>query len=171
LFTLAPASTNIEVLFSHYGARFALICTVVFLCLQKKRGAEAMSDSDDENSDDSDDSNHGVHQHNPLRNGVLDGTDIEGFKARKKRTLEERLKTMKEGRDERPVFGAKAKKRTKGGGTTNLAKLKNKPVMMAIKSKAVRVKKHRSMKEKQSRQTGPHKYSAMGKQQGGKIKK
>jgi protein SDA1 len=71
---------------------------------------------------------------------VVEPTDLESFHKRRRRDLEERLKSVAEGREE-------FEHKKKGGGTTNAEKRRKKNFNMVKKSQEVRSKLTRSLKD------------------------
>ncbi|EJU05990.1 SDA1-domain-containing protein [Dacryopinax primogenitus] len=79
--------------------------------------------------------------------------DIMGPRKRVKADYEERMASVREGREGREKYGSKKGKKSKDvpSSTTNRQKARNKPVMMILSSNAVRSKKRASLREKQQR--------------------
>ena len=72
--------------------------------------------------------------------GVVEVDAIRGYRSRKRLTKEERLESVREGRDGAKGGGGKVK----GGGSTNAEKLKAKPFMLVKHSAEVRSKQRQS---------------------------
>lgn len=78
--------------------------------------------------------------------------DILGPRKKAKANYEERMASVKEGREGREKFGSsKGKKNESGGSSTNKEKARNKPIMMIMGSQKVRSKKQASLRQKQSK--------------------
>lgn len=84
---------------------------------------------------------------------MLGEEDILGPRKKAKATYEERLASIKEGREGRERFGSMKGKKRKDvpSSSTNREKARNKPIMMVMASSAVRGKKKASLMEKQRR--------------------
>ncbi|KAL5531528.1 hypothetical protein ACEPAG_4405 [Sanghuangporus baumii] len=84
---------------------------------------------------------------------ILGEADILGPRKKAKATYEERMASVKEGREGREKYGSnKGKKRKEmPSSTTNREKKRNKPLMMVMASREVRGKKKASLMEKQKR--------------------
>jgi len=84
---------------------------------------------------------------------ALDEGDIIGPRKKAKATYEERMDSVKQGREGRVKFGSMKGKKGKesASSSTNREKARNKPIMMVMASGAVRSKKRASLKEKQKR--------------------
>lgn len=85
--------------------------------------------------------------------GIVTEANILGVRKKAKADYEERMASIAKGREGREKFGsAKGKKKKEAmSSTTNKEKQRNKPLMMAKQSAAVRAKKMASLKEKQKR--------------------
>ncbi|OCB85450.1 SDA1-domain-containing protein [Sanghuangporus baumii] len=84
---------------------------------------------------------------------VLGEADILGPRKKAKATYEERMASVKEGREGREKYGSNKGKKHKEmpSSTTNREKKRNKPLMMVMASREVRGKKKASLMEKQKR--------------------
>ena len=80
---------------------------------------------------------------------IVDPTDIEGYRKKIRKTLEERMESVKAGREGRSYMAKKALKKREGKATTNEEKLKNKPFMLVRYSRDIQKKKNRSAREVQ----------------------
>eukprot|EP00163_Fabomonas_tropica_P018404 TRINITY_DN3270_c0_g1_i2.p1 TRINITY_DN3270_c0_g1~~TRINITY_DN3270_c0_g1_i2.p1 ORF type:complete len:710 (+),score=171.06 TRINITY_DN3270_c0_g1_i2:123-2252(+) len=74
---------------------------------------------------------------------------ILGPQKKAKMDLEERLESVRAGREDREKFGSKLGRKEKAGGTTNRQKRRNQPWQLAKNSRALRIKKGRSFRDKQ----------------------
>eukprot|EP00002_Diphylleia_rotans_P024805 TRINITY_DN4898_c0_g2_i4.p1 TRINITY_DN4898_c0_g2~~TRINITY_DN4898_c0_g2_i4.p1 ORF type:complete len:898 (+),score=268.29 TRINITY_DN4898_c0_g2_i4:45-2738(+) len=72
--------------------------------------------------------------------------EIEPYRLKVKRTLQDRLASVERGREGREKFGHKNKK---GGGSSNKEKLKSKPFMLQKQKREIREKHLRSSRDKQ----------------------
>lgn len=84
---------------------------------------------------------------------LLGEADILGPRKKAKATYEERMASIKEGREGREKYGSNKGKKHKEipSSTTNREKKRNKPLMMVMASREVRGKKKASLMEKQKR--------------------
>lgn len=84
---------------------------------------------------------------------AIDEGDIVGPRKKAKATYEERMDSIKQGREGRAKFGSMKGKKAKesSSSSTNREKARNKPIMMVMASGAVRSKKKASLREKQRR--------------------
>jgi len=84
---------------------------------------------------------------------ALDEGDIVGPRKKAKATYEERMESIKQGREGRAKFGSMKGKKAKesSSSSTNREKARNKPIMMVMASGAVKSKKRASLKDKQRR--------------------
>ena len=84
---------------------------------------------------------------------MLGEEDILGPRKKAKATYEERMASIKEGREGREKFGSmKGKKKKEApSSSTNREKARNKPIMRIMARNAVRGKKKASLMEKQRR--------------------
>jgi protein SDA1 len=84
---------------------------------------------------------------------VVTEATILGVRKKAKATYEERMASIAKGREGREKFGSAKgkKKKTTISSSTNREKSRNKPIMMARQSSAVRAKKMAGLKEKQKR--------------------
>ncbi|KAH8116301.1 SDA1-domain-containing protein [Phellopilus nigrolimitatus] len=82
---------------------------------------------------------------------LLGEQDILGSRKKAKATYEERMASVREGREGREKFGSNKGKKRKDvpSSSTNREKARNKPIMMIMASSAVRGKKKASLMEKQ----------------------
>ncbi len=76
-----------------------------------------------------------------------------GPRKKAKATYEERMESIKQGREGRAKFGSMKGKKAKesSSSSTNREKARNKPIMMVMASGAVKSKKRASLKDKQRR--------------------
>jgi protein SDA1 len=94
-------------------------------------------------------------------NQPVDLSAIEAFQKRGKRTAEEKMASVEQGRKDREPYGARAKRQKKGGGTTNEQKQKTtKPFMLVKFKNSIRSKKKRSERQQQRIK---HKHTARSK--------
>lgn len=84
---------------------------------------------------------------------TLGEEDILGPRKKSKATYEERMASIKEGREGREKFGSRKGKKNKEApsSSTNREKARNKPIMMIMASGAVKGKKKASLMDKQRR--------------------
>lgn len=82
---------------------------------------------------------------------LLGEADILGPRKKAKATYEERMASVKEGREGREKFGSHKGKKNKEApsSSTNREKKRNKPLMMVMASREVRGKKKASLMDKQ----------------------
>eukprot|EP00177_Eucheuma_denticulatum_P001432 GFKZ01002582.1.p1 GENE.GFKZ01002582.1~~GFKZ01002582.1.p1 ORF type:complete len:748 (-),score=122.75 GFKZ01002582.1:493-2736(-) len=88
----------------------------------------------------------GVNVLTPNTGSAVDPEDLQGPLKRERRTLAERLESVKEGREGRKKFGSR-KGLNKGGGSTNKRKLKTKSNSMVIHKRRKRSKMSRRDKQ------------------------
>uniref|UniRef100_A0A7S1XCX0 Protein SDA1 n=1 Tax=Compsopogon caeruleus TaxID=31354 RepID=A0A7S1XCX0_9RHOD len=81
---------------------------------------------------------------------AVDREEIESYVKKKRRTLEERLESIRAGQAERVKYGSKLGRREKTGGTSNREKLRKKEHVMVI-HKTKRKRQGESMRERQKR--------------------
>lgn len=88
-----------------------------------------------------------------LSNQPMTEGDLIGPRKKAKATYEERMESIRSGREGREKFGsAKGKKNKEApSSSTNREKARNKPIMMIMASGAVRGKKKASLREKQKK--------------------
>lgn len=86
-------------------------------------------------------------------NSPLFEEDILGPRKKVKADYEERLASIKKGREGRPTFGSGMGKKNKQtpSSSTNREKARNKPIMMILSSGQVRSKKKASLRDKQKK--------------------
>ncbi|KAL7418433.1 Severe Depolymerization of Actin [Cryptotrichosporon argae] len=77
--------------------------------------------------------------------------EILGPRKRAKQDYEERMASVRRGREGREKFGSKMGSRREGKATSNKEKKRNKPIMMAVHSNQVMAKKKASLRDKQIR--------------------
>lgn len=84
---------------------------------------------------------------------IITESNILGVRKKAKADYEERMASIAKGREGRGKFGSSKGKKNKEtiSSSTNKEKRRNKPIMMARQSSAVRAKKMASLKEKQKR--------------------
>ena len=94
-----------------------------------------------------------THSQHGAGDKALDEGDIIGPRKKAKATYEERMESIKQGREGRQKFGSMKGKKGKdtASSSTNREKARNKPIMMVMASGAVRGKKKASLREKQRR--------------------
>lgn len=81
----------------------------------------------------------------------LSDADILGPRKKAKMDYEERMESIRSGREGREKFGSAKGKKTTLSSTTNREKARNKPLMMAVHSSKVVQKKKASLRQKQVR--------------------
>lgn len=81
----------------------------------------------------------------------LSDADILGPRKKAKADYEERMESIRKGREGRDKFGSAKGKKTTLSSTTNREKARNKPLMMAVHSNKVMQKKKASLRQKQVR--------------------
>lgn len=97
---------------------------------------------------------------------IVDEDSIKGWRAKKRLSKEERLKSILTGRE----AGVNAK--VKGGGSTNKDKLKSKPFMLVKHSSNIQLKRQRSFSQQQQAHAGHIKHmKGMGKKIKNKLKR
>lgn len=86
-----------------------------------------------------------------LSNQPMTEGDLIGPRKKAKATYEERMTSIRSGREGREKFGSSKGKKNKEApsSSTNREKARNKPIMMIMASGAVRGKKKASLREKQ----------------------
>ena len=80
---------------------------------------------------------------------IVDVNTITGPRKKTKQDYEERMESIKAGREGREKYGSFKGKRVEGASTTNKEKARNKAFMMVIHKKNVLQKKRMSLREKQ----------------------
>jgi len=80
---------------------------------------------------------------------IIDVNTITGPRKKAKQDYEERIESIKAGREGREKYGSSKGKKVEGASTTNKEKARNKAFMMVIHKKNVLQKKRMSLREKQ----------------------